>query len=152
MTTQMKRCVLFLTGNVAINALFIARVATRVTASLVPDPLSNPDDRIWWARVILAYVAAQIIFRVLAMITLAAHNAATGETEAVDREDELDKLIDLKSTALTSGVFMVFFLAALATQAFALPLYALFATLSAGMIVSGLAGDAANLVSYRRGY
>lgn len=152
MTTQMKRCVLFLIGNVSINVLCIVRVAARVAASLVPDPLWNPDDRVWWARAILVYVAVQIAFRVLAMIALAAHNAATGEPEAVDREDELDKAIDLKSTALTSGVFMVFFLAALATQAFALPLYALFATLSAGMIVSGLAGDAANLVSYRRGY
>lgn len=148
MTTQIKRSILFLGGNIAICAFSIAFFASKV----LRDAQWDHDDRLWWARTILLYVAAQIVFRILAMIALAAHNAATGEPENVDREDELDRAIDLKSTALTSGVFMAFFLIALATQAFALPLFWLFATLSAGMIVSGLIGDGANFVYYRRSY
>ncbi len=151
MTTQLKRCMLFFIGNIAINALFITFM-TRPLHRFFQEPQSSPEQRVWWARVILVYVAAQIVFRILAMIALAVFNAATGEPEEVDREDELDKLIDLKSTALTSGVFMAFFLAALVTQAFALPLFALFSTLTAGMVISALIGDGANLVRYRRGY
>lgn len=148
MTTQIKRSMLFLVGNLAISAICIAVFASRIAQ----DQSWFPDNRIWWARAILLYVITQIVFRVLAMIGLAIHNAATGETEEVDRVDELDKLIDLRSTSLTSGVFMAFFLVALATQGCGLSLRWLFAVLAAGMIVSGLLGDASNLARYRRGY
>lgn len=148
MTTQIKRSIIFLAGNIAVSALYLAVFASRIAQ----DPLWNPDNPVWWARAILIYVPVQIIFRILSMIVLAAHNAATGEPEAVDREDELDKSIDLKSTSLTSGIFMVFFLAAVATQALVLPIHWLFSILGIGMIISGLIGDAASLMHYRRGY
>lgn len=144
MTTQVKRNILFLIGNIAISTAYLSLVASRAAQ----DPLWNPGNGAWWARAILIYVPVQIVFRILSMIILAAHNAATGEPEEVDREDELDKAIDLKSTSITSCVFMVFFLAALATQAFGLPLQWLFAILAAGMVISGIIGDAANLAGY----
>lgn len=148
MTTQMKRCILFIVGNTAVSVAFMVVLLSRFAL----EPQSVPDPRVWWARAILVFVAAQILFRVLAMIALAVHNAASGETEAVDREDELDRLIDLKSTALMSAAFMAFFLVAVATQAFGLSLQWFFATMTAGIVVSGLIGDAANLMLYRGGY
>jgi hypothetical protein len=144
MTTQVKRNILFLIGNIAISTAYIAIVASRATQ----DSLWNPGNAAWWARVILIYVPVQILFRILSMIVLAAHNAATGEPEEVDREDELDKAIDLKSTSITSCVFMFFFLAALATQAIGLPPHWLYAILAAGLVTSGIIGDAVNLAGY----
>jgi len=148
MTTQIKRSTLFLVGNLAISATCVAAFAPRIAQ----DPSLYSDNRVWWARAVLLYVIAQIVFRILAMIALAIHNAATGETEEVDRVDELDKNIDLRSTSFASGGFMAFFLAALATQAVGLPLRWLFAVLAAGMIVSGALGDVSSLLHYRRGY
>ena len=144
MTTQVKRSILFLIGNIAVSATYFAIIASRA----IQNPLWNPDNGAWWARAILIYVPVQIVFRILSMIILAVHNTATGELEAIDREDELDKSIDLKSTSITSCVFMVFFLAALATQAFGLPLLWLYAIFAAGLVTSGIIGDAANLAGY----
>lgn len=148
MTMQLKRCWIFLVGNLGVSGAFIATLVSRA----VRDSLWSADDRVWWAKFILIFILAQIVFRVLAMIVLAAQNAISGGTEQVDREDELDKLIEYRTTAFTTGVFMAFFVATIATQALALPLFWLFTALVSGMLVSGITGDIANLYHYRRGY
>lgn len=148
MTNQVKRSIAFLAGNFAATGAY----AFIILNGILGEQAWNPENRVWWSRVMLGYVGVQILLRILAMIALAAANAIGGETEQVDREDELDKAIDLRSTSITSGIFMVFFLGGILTQAFGLPLSWFLSALTAGLVVSGHCGDLASLIYYRRGY
>jgi hypothetical protein len=118
MTTQIKRSTLFLVGNLAISATCVAAFAPRIAQ----DPSLYSDNRVWWARAVLLYVIAQIVFRILAMIALAFHNAATGETEEVIGSTSSIRISISGPRPSRAGASWPCFLAALATQAVGLPL------------------------------
>jgi hypothetical protein len=148
MTTQIKRCILFLSGNVLCTTLYGAYILSRLFSS----ESGFSENRSWWAIAILIFVAVQIVFRIVGMILLAILNAAQGDPEQVDREDELDKAIERKTTAITSMVFMIFTMAGLGTQAAGFPVFWLFGALAGGIVAAAITGDLANLLYYRRGY
>ena len=131
--------------------------------------MANLDNLKFWATTILVFIGIgivaliiiQIVFHILLCISMAVKQKMKDETcddkeieKSIEREmveDEMDKLIDLKATSLSYGLFMAGVLAGLACLAFGMPAQALVIALGAAMIVAGLAGDLAQLAMYRRG-
>jgi hypothetical protein len=147
MQYQEKRGIVFLAGNVILTSLYLVFMALNWHDRMV----QVSADLAFWAIAALVYVPLQVAIRLVTVITFAVVHHVTANAEPVDLEDEMDKLIDLKATSLSYGLFMAGVLVGLACLAFGLPAQALVIAIGAAMIVSGLAGDLAQLIMYRRG-
>ncbi len=147
MQYQEKRGIVFLASNVAVTALYFLFMWLNWHDRIV----QVPADLVFWAIAALVYVPLQVAIRLVTVIVFAVVHHVTANAEPVDLEDEMDKLIDLKATSLSYGLFMAGVLVGLACLAFGMPGHALVIAIGAAMIVSGLVGDVAQLVMYRRG-
>ncbi len=147
MQYQEKRGIVFLAGNVVLTSLYLVCIALNWHDRMV----QVPADLAFWAIAALVYVPLQVAIRLVTVITFAVVHHVTANAEPVDLEDEMDKLIDLKATSLSYGLFMAGVLAGLACLAFGMPAQTLVIVIGAAMIVAGLAGDLAQLIMYRRG-
>lgn len=144
MLFQEKRGILFLVTNAVLCLGFSV-------FGLLAGPAPDVEARAAWARLLLVYLGAQILLRLLVTILFAIlHKIAVGE-ETVDVEDEMDRLIDLRATNTFFKVFVFGLVLSLVTQAVGLPLRVFFLGLGASMMVSGLVGDLRSVLLYRRG-
>jgi hypothetical protein len=147
MTIQEKRSIGFIVSNVLVSACYALYLGL-----VYRDRFAvAPDDPKLWATVILIYVPLQVLARLLVVIALAVANELAGAGERADLEDEMDKLIDLKSTNFSYYIFGAGILLALGSLALGMSLALFFAILGGGMVLAGLVGDLALLVMYRRG-
>lgn len=147
MTLQETRSLAFLIANTLATAGYSLAMAALYGAQLA----ANPDQPALWSGIILGWVPLQVVIRILVMIVLAVINQARGGGENLELEDELDRLIDLKSVRVICSVFTAGFMLALGSQAIGQPLHLLFVIFAATMALCGLAGDAVVLGLYRRG-
>lgn len=92
---------------------------------------------------IVAHIVISIIFNIIFRIT-------TGEKEP-SFADELDKLIDLKSTRNSFFVFIIGFLLAMGSLVINQPTQVMFIVLIISGFLSDLTGSVTKLYHYRRG-
>jgi hypothetical protein len=127
--------------------------------------LSSPQDAVFWARAMLVFIGIgiaaaiviQIVFHILLAIATAVKEREKGEEE-IDRsihaamvEDEMDKLIELKSSRIGFAVAGMGFIAGLIALALGsapvMMLQILFLSFGAGSLAEG----GSQIYFYRRG-
>ncbi len=147
MQYQEKRGVAFLISNVAVTALYCLVLWLNWQDKFT----LHASDLKFWASALLGIMPVHIVVRILIMIAFAVSQHVHPNGDSVDLEDELDKLIDLKSSRLSQNVFLAGVLIGLACLAFGLPAQSLLFALVFSIPISGLCGDLYTLILYRRG-
>jgi hypothetical protein len=147
MQYQETRSIVYLVSSVVVSALYALYILITYQRQLT----QVPDDRVFWAAVILIFIAVQIGIRMVVIIIFAIIHKIRTDEDTVYQEDELDQLIDLKATRMFSNVFMAGLALALLGQVLGLPLYGLFLTLGGAIVVSSLTLDLTHIIFYRRG-
>ncbi|MBU2649670.1 MAG: hypothetical protein KKA81_01935 [Bacteroidetes bacterium] len=91
----------------------------------------------------VAHIIVYILFNIIYKITT---------REAIpEKSDELDKLIELKSTNITHYIFILGFLLAMGSLVIGKPPYVMLLVLVGSMMVSCILGELAKLCYYRKG-
>ncbi len=88
--------------------------------------LTTTNDLPFWAGVILKLIPIQIGANILVMIVFNIILTIIATDRIPENSDELDKLIDMKSTVYGSYVFFIGFLIAMILTAFGLPVWMIF--------------------------
>jgi hypothetical protein len=88
--------------------------------------LTTTNDLAFWAGVILKLIPIQIGANVIIMIVFNIILTIIATDRIPEKSDELDKLIDMKSTVYGSYVFFIGFLIAMILAAFGLPVWMIF--------------------------
>lgn len=88
--------------------------------------LTTTNDLAFWAGVILKLIPIQIVANILVMIVFNIILTIIATDRIPEKSDELDKLIDMKSTVYGSYVFFFGFLIAMVLTAFGLPVWMIF--------------------------
>lgn len=147
MNFQEKRSIGLLISNIAVPAIYYLTVYNKFQAG----ELGNLGDTRMWAAIILLsipiYVVANIVMMILVNIV---HTAATRE-EHKDIMDEMDKLIELKSTRNFYHTFMIGFLLALGSQYLRMEIHVMFIIFISTIVLSGIISELSHLFYYRKG-
>lgn len=105
----------------------------------------------FWASVILILIPVSIAAKIVINIVFnIIHRMATNEQEPAFM-DELDKLIELKSTRNSHYVFVFGFLLSMGSLAMNMPVYVMFMVLILSGLLSEIAGVITTLYFYRKG-
>jgi hypothetical protein len=110
------------------------------------------NDLQFWGRAVLILVPVQIVLLILGHIGLAIHHRVTTGEDVPSKEDERDKLIQLKASRNSHFAFMFGFLIAMAVLAMDMGPFAMFVVLISSGILSGVVQSITELYYYRRGF
>lgn len=106
----------------------------------------------FWAQVILILVPVLVIPKIIIIIIFNIINIiVTKEEEDPLFTDELDKLIELKSTRNFYHIFIVGLFISMAVVVLTMSVSAMFIILLLSFIISGIAMDISQLYFYKRG-
>lgn len=147
MQYQETRSIVYLASTVVASALYALYIGSTYAGQVA----QAPDDRVFWATVILIFIPVLIVFRIIVTIIFAILHKIRTDEDTVYQEDELDRLIDLKATRMFYNVLMAGVVLALLGQVLGLPLSGFFLMLGGAIVVAGLTLDLTQLFFYRRG-
>ena len=147
MCYQVKATIVSLCTTILGSTLYLLKILSmqREGSLKLTERLSD------WGSVILILIGVLIVFQIVIHIIFSIINKIVTDEDAVSFNDELDKLIDLKSSRVAYWIFILAFVSGLFTLVGGQPLWVLFTVTSFGMVLSGIAGDVVKLVLYRRG-
>ncbi len=147
MSYQEKKAITSLIGTILISAFYLNDVNQRYqVGNFEPSQIFG-----FGAAVVLLYIPVQIVFQIILQILFIMVNAMATKKEEPNIVDELDKLVDLKSTRNFYHVFMIGFLMSVGTQVVPMQPIAMFVGFLFSMIVAGMVLDFSQLYFYRRG-
>jgi hypothetical protein len=116
------------------------------------DLQSMTNDFKFWASVILIFVPVQIITRIIIHIISAIITKIIDNKEEIpEKSDEMDKLIDLKSTRNSSGILGIGILSAMGLLLLDMPLVVMFYVILSSMFIAGIVTDVSMFYFYRKG-
>ncbi len=145
MSYQEKISIMSLIGNILVSGLYLIYVYLNY------DLQTKTMDYKFWASIILIFVLIQIITRIIIHIISAIIIKITDNEEIPTTSDEMDKLIDLKSTRNSSGVFGIGVLLSMALLLFGVQLVVMFYVILSSMFLAGVVSDISMLYFYRKG-
>lgn len=105
----------------------------------------------FWASVILILIPVLVGAQLISQIVFVILNTIITREEQPDITDELDKLIELKSTRNFYHIFMVGFVVAMGSQVINLSPTVMFVILFGAIMLAGVMGDVFRLYFYRKG-
>jgi hypothetical protein len=147
MSYQEKRTIVSLLATILISAFYFRDVLERYQASGME---ANDVFRFWGAALII-YIPVIVIFKIIIYIVLSVINTVATKEEEPDFTDELDRLIEMKSTRNFYHVFMAGFLLSLGIMVLGQPPVVMFLVLAATIVVAGIVLDVSQFYYYRRG-
>jgi hypothetical protein len=147
MSYQERRSLASLISIVLVSAGYLAFIAGQARAA---GP-AVAEDLKFWASAILLLMPVYIVFAVLTQVIFIVLNVMITRRQEPDIMDELDKLIDLKSTRNFYHVFMAAFLLSLASQVLDQPAQVMFVIILLGIFAAAVVQELSQLVYYRRG-
>jgi hypothetical protein len=147
MSFQEKRTLTSLISTLLSSAVYFAVVYQRYQA----ENFSTVEEIRFWTTVILLYVPIQVVAQIILYIIFYIINVIATQEEEPKVVDELDKLINRKSTLYFYHVFIGGFFLAMATQVLKMSISAMFICLCITMVVAGTILDISQLYFYRRG-
>jgi len=113
--------------------------------------LTYSHDYEFWGSVILILIPVMILANIVIYIIFSIINKITTNENIPSISDELDKIIELKSTRNSHYTFMFGMLLSMATLTFGLPPMAMFIALTCSMMFACIIGDVSQLYFIRRG-
>ncbi len=145
MSHQEKQSIVSLIVGILISVIYFVIVFLRY------DVNSLANDFRFWATVILIYVLIQIVMRIILNIILAIVTKIMDNEDIPTISDEMDKLIDLKSTRNNSIVFGAGFLLSMLLIAFGVPLVVMFYVFLFATFTASVVSDISMIYFYRKG-
>lgn len=115
---------------------------------------ANPEiiyDMKFLGKAFLILIPFTIVVQIVMHILFVIFNKIITREDPPKREDEMDKLIQLKSLRAAHWVFIVGFFLAMASQALGMEPYIMFLSFIVSGFVSGMISDIAKIYFYRRG-
>ncbi|MEM0999028.1 MAG: hypothetical protein AAGN35_18355 [Bacteroidota bacterium] len=148
MTFQEKRSLVTLIATTAISIGYFIYIFTQYANT---DP-QTMNDLSFWGRAVLILIPVQIVLIVLAHIVFHIGYAAVSREKLPARDDERDKLIQLKATRNSYYVFSGGFFLAMTALALNLGPFVMFLVLISAALLSGVVESVSQLYFYRRGF
>ncbi len=115
------------------------------------DISSLTHDFKFWASVILINVPIQVVTRIIIHIIFAIYIKIVDNEEITSITDEMDKIIDLKSTRNSSSAFGIGVLLSMILMLIGVEPYVMFIAILMAMFVAGVVADVSSVYFYRKG-
>ncbi len=147
MSFQEKRTIFSVTSGWIITFFY----ALYVYQTYQDEIWATPVDLGFWGKTLLILIPVSIGARIIAHIIFHIVYKVTTNDKDVDVTDERDKLIELKSERVSHWIFMLGFIAAMASLTFDVPEYTMFLIFFGGGLISELAQAITALYFYRKG-
>ena len=147
MSYQMKSSIVTLGTTMLVFMVYAVFIFQRYQST----PPAADEVLRFWGTAILLMVAVMVVAQIISQVTLNVVNAIITQEEEPDLVDELDKVIELKSTRNFYHTFMIGFMLAMGALVIEQPLTTMFIILFIALIVAGIMGDVSRLYYYRRG-
>ncbi len=115
---------------------------------------SNPEiinDLKFWGRSFIVLIPVAIIAQIVIHILFAIINKIVTDEDISDKDDERDKLIELKSLRVSYWVFIIGFMSAMGAVALGMELWVMFVTLIVSGFLSDLISSVVKIWYYRKG-
>ncbi|GAB1422013.1 hypothetical protein MASR2M15_22200 [Anaerolineales bacterium] len=113
---------------------------------------SGPDIANFWAIAILLLLPVLVIAQIVTQILFIVLHMVITKKEEPTLSDELDQLIDLKSTRNFYHLFMLGFFLSMLAVALGGQLSMMFMILFIALIIAGIFADVSKIYFYRRGF
>lgn len=114
----------------------------------------NPEiiyDMKFLGKAFLILIPFTIVVQIVMHILFVIFNKIITMEDPPKKEDEMDKLIELKSLRVSHWVFIVGFFSAMASQAFGMAPYVMFLSFVVSGFLAGMISDIAKIWYYRKG-
>lgn len=114
----------------------------------------NPEivyDMMFLGKAFLVLIPIAIIVQIVMHILFAIFNKILTKEDPPKKEDEMDKLIELKSIRMSHWVFIVGFFAAMASQALGMAPFVMFLSFVVSGFLAGIISDVSKIWFYRKG-
>ncbi len=147
MSFQEKRSLVLFGGSLLLAFFYLSIVFQQ----LADAPSALADSPAFWAKAILLMIPVMIGVKILLYILSFIIQKAVASSDTPEFQDEMDKLIDLKTAQHTYTFFGLFFLAFLAALALEWPNRTAFAILLCGMFVTDMFREVSQFYYYRKG-
>lgn len=105
----------------------------------------------FWGKTFLVLIPVSIIVQIVIHILFAIVNKIITNEDPSDKEDERDKLIELKSVRVSHWVFTTGFMLAMGSLALGLEPWAMFVILIASGFVAEVVSGSVKIYYYRKG-
>lgn len=147
MSYQEKQAITTLASTLAIFGLYCLYVVGRVQSGMwdMADPLR------FWATVFLVMIPWQVGLQVLIMIVFAIAVKVATNDDPPSRDDEMDTLIKLRSTAYSYYAFSGAFVVAMILAVVGFGTHVFFGVVLGAWIISSVVEQSARIFYYRRG-
>ncbi|TCP59208.1 hypothetical protein EV586_101424 [Tumebacillus sp. BK434] len=147
MSYQEKKGIVTLLSTVLIFVLYVwYAIQTYEGGSLFQESSLK-----FWGAFVLKLIIVSIIFNLIISILFSILHAVVSGEKAPLIIDELDRIIELKSTRISNYVFVFGFLAAMIALVLELPVAAMFMILLVSGFAAAMVGTVVQLYYYRRG-
>ena len=130
--------------------IFIAYAYYVYTKQLAHDP-SLWNDAQFWGKTFIVLIPVAIVAQIVVHIIFSIINKIVTNEDMPMKDDERDKLIELKSIRVAHWIFTIGFLTAMITQAMGMEIGVMFITLVIAGSVSGVVSELVKLYYYRKG-
>ena len=105
----------------------------------------------FWGKTFLVLIPISIIVQIVIHILFAIVNKIVTNEDPVDKEDERDKLIELKSVRVSHWTFTIGFMLAMGSLALGLQPWIMFVILIASGFLSEIVSGSVKIYYYRKG-
>jgi hypothetical protein len=147
MSYQEKQSILSLVNTILILGVYSLYVYNNYIAG-------NPDiiyDMKFLGKAFMILIPFTIVVQIVMHILFVIFNKIITMEDPPKKEDEMDKLIELKSIRISHWVFIVGFFSAMASQAIGMAPYVMFLSFVVSGFVAGIISDIAKIYYYRKG-
>lgn len=115
----------------------------------------NPEiinDFRFWGKAFIVLIPVAIVAQIIIHIVFAIINKIVTNEDIPTRDDERDKLIELKSIRISHWIFTLGFFLAMGSQAVSMQPWVMFFILIASGFLSGIISEVARFYFYRKGF
>lgn len=141
--------------------VLVTLIATILTLGLYSFYIYNkyivPETEIinslrFWGKSFMILIPVAIVAQIIVHIVFAIINKMVTNEDIPTKDDERDRIIELKSIRISHWIFIVGFMLAMGSQAIGMQPWVMFVTLFSSGFVSAIVSETARFIYYRRGF
>ncbi len=148
MDQKEKQVLVTLIATILILGLYSLYVYNK---NIVPEPEIINSLR-FWGKSFMILIPVAIVAQIIIHIVFAIINKMVTNEDIPTKDDERDRIIELKSIRISHWIFTVGFMLAMGSQAIGMQPWVMFVTLFSSGFVSAIVSETARFIYYRRGF